>query len=216
MYYLYNLFIDTTISSPMDTMPYIFRIISDEIDDINLYLRCDEILATPFSKKFSTATVDSQRYYGINIDFADIDKILNKEIIVHIHPELLHKILIIIKPDIENAERFYHIEVEELWNTDKITDEYILANFIHAKYFSARKAFTHIDFTVNQYNIETYRQKYIGAVNNTGVPIDKYCDIHYKVWCVEAENISITTWSKMICATLDEPFRDIFLEAFSQ
>lgn len=71
-------------------------------------------------------------------------------------------------------------------------------------------------FTINQYDIGTYRQKYIGAVNNTGVPIDKYCDIHYKIWCVEAENISITTWSKMICATLDEPFRDIFLEAFNK
>lgn len=51
-------------------------------------------------------------------------------------------------------------------------------------------------------------------VGNTGIPIDKYGDQLYKIWCVESDDISINTWSKLVCATLDEPFRDIFLEIF--
>lgn len=216
LYYQYNIFIDPTIGSPLDTMPYTFRIISDEIENANIYLRCDDNLSVPISEKFSTATVDAQKYYGITVDFADIDKLVTKEIIVHLHAELLHKIVLIIKPDTENGIPFYHIEVEQLWNTDKVADKIILATFIHAKYFPNNHVFNHIDFSVNQYDIETYRSKYIGAVNNTGVPVDKHCEVHYKVWCVEAEAISIDTWSKLVCATLDEPFREIFLEAFKQ
>lgn len=214
MYYQYNIFIDPTIGSPTDTMPYTFRIITNEIENANIFMRCDTNLAIPFSEKISTATVDAQKYYGITVNFADVDKLIKKEIVVHIHPELLHKIVLIIKPDTENGIPFYHIEVEQLWNTDGLIEEIILATFIHAKYFPRDEVFKHMDFSVNQYDIETYRSKYIGVVNNTGVPIDKHCDVHYKVWCVEAETISISTWSKIVCATLDEPFREIFLETF--
>jgi len=35
------------------------------------------------------------------------------------------------------------------------------------------------------------------------------------VWCVESDAIEISTWSKLVCATLDEPFRDLFIEMFS-
>lgn len=216
LYYQYNIFIDPTIGSPVDTMPYTFRVITDEIKNPNIYLRCDDNLSVPFCEKLSTATVDAQKYYGITVDFANIDKLVNKEIIVHFHPKLLHKIVLIIKPDTENGMPFYHIEVEQLWNTDKVTDEIILATFIHAKYFPHSHVFNHMDFSVNQYDKETYRSKYMGAINNTGVPVDKHCEVHYKVWCVEAEEISIYTWSKLVCATLDEPFREIFLEAFKQ
>lgn len=214
LYYQYNLFLDTTIGSPLDTMPYTFRIITDEIENKDIFMRCDNNLSVPFNKKYSTATVDAQKYYGITVDFANIEAIINKEIIVHIHPELLHKIVIIIKPDIENGVNFYHIEVEELWNTDNFKDDIILATFIHAKYYPEKHTFTHIDFSINQYDIDTYKAKYAGAVNNTGIPVDKHCEIHYKIWCIEAEKIEISTWSKLVCATLDEPFREIFLETF--
>ena len=214
LYYQYNLFLDTTIGSPLDTMPYTFRIITDEIENKDIFMRCDDNLSVPYDKKYSTATVDSQKYYGITVDFANIEAVINKEIIVHIHPEMLHKIVIIIKPDIENGVNFYHIEVEELWNTDDLKDEIILASFIHAKYHPERHTFSHIDFSINQYDIDTYKAKYAGAVNNTGIPVDKHCEIHYKIWCVEAERIEINTWSKLVCATLDEPFREIFLETF--
>lgn len=212
-YYQYNLFIDPTISSPGAKMPYIFEIITEETNG-DIYLRCDDELAVPASQKFETATTDMQKFYGINVDFANIDKILHKEIIVHTQPSTDHRILVIIKPDFDNDERFYHIEIEELWNTDGLTDKFIMATFLHAKYYPAQTSFTHIDFTVNQYDLETYRQKHTAAKNSTGIPVDKYCDIHYKIWCIEAPEISVQTWSKIVCATLDEPFRDIFLEIF--
>ncbi|HRF70492.1 MAG TPA: hypothetical protein PKV66_03590, partial [Candidatus Pelethenecus sp.] len=214
-YYLYNLFIDSSIGNATDNLPYLFKIMSNEIKDLNLYIRCDEKLAVPFSQKFETASLDYQKYYGPNIDFANINSILQKTITVHFHQTLLHKIVVIIKPDVENEEEFYHIEIEELWNTDDINDSYILANFIHSKYFPHKNIFTHIDFSVNQYDSKTYKEKYIGSVNDTKIPVDKYGDIHYKVWCVESNEISIETWSKIICLTLDEPFRDIFLEIFN-
>lgn len=214
LYYQYNLFLDTTIGFPSDIMPYTFRIITDEIKNKNIYMRCDDNLSVPFSEMYSTATDDSQKFYGITVDFANIDAIIHKEIIVHIHPELLHKILIVIKPDTDNDSHFYHIEVEELWNTSNFRDEIVLATFIHAKYYPHNHTFNHIDFSVNQYDLDTYRAKYIGAVNDTGIPIDKHCEVHYKIWCVEADEITISTWSKLVCATLDEPFREIFLETF--
>ena len=74
--------------------------------------------------------------------------------------------------------------------------------------------FNHIDFSVNQYTKEIFEKKYLDSASDTKVPIDIHADEHYKVWCVEAETISISTWSKIVCATLDEPFREIFLETF--
>lgn len=55
-YYQYNIFLDPTINSPTDTMPYTFRIITDEIVDKDIYLRCDDNLAVPFDMMMSTAT----------------------------------------------------------------------------------------------------------------------------------------------------------------
>lgn len=214
-YYLYNIFIDPTIGAPHAPMPLTFQIINDEIVDKQLYMRCDNNIAVPMDKIFSTATVDHQKYQGITLNFANIEKLLHKEIIVHIHPELLHKILVIIKPDTEkDGTSFYHIEVEELWAPDSISDSKIMATFIHSKFYPEEKCFTHIDFSVNQYEADTYIAKYHGAVNQTKIPIDKYGDVHYKVWCVEAPKITIDTWSKLISATLDDPFRAIFYETF--
>lgn len=217
IYYLYNIFLDPTIGSPLDEMPYTMRILTEEIQNAEIFMRCDNNLAQPFDKKISTATVDAQKYHGITVDFANIESLIhNKEIIVHIHPELLHKIILIIKPDVEDNATFYHIEVEQLWNPEIVKDDIILANYIHAKYFPCTHGFKHIDFSVNQYNINTYKAKYAEMVNDTGIPIDKYGDQHYKIWCVEADNISVLSWSKLVCATLDEPFRELFLETFKQ
>lgn len=213
-YYQYNIFLDPTINSCGDTMPYTFRIITEEIPDKNIFMRCDENLAVPYSEMVSTASVDAQKFHGITLDFKNIETILNNEIIVHIHPTLAHKILMVIKPDSQNQEPFYHIEVEQLWEPTSIRDDIVLATFIHAKYFPQKHTFTHVDFTVNQYTAKVYIAKYQEAVNKTGIPVDKHSDIHYKIWCVEAEYIKAVTWSKLVCATLDEPFREIFLEMF--
>lgn len=214
-YYIYNIFLDTSIGNPSAKMPITLELI-DEIKNKEFYMRCDNNLSVPFDKMFSTATVDFQVFHGITLDFCSIEAILSKEIIVHIDPESYNKILVVVKRDHEGDNAFYHIEVEELWEPSRITDSIIMATFIHAKYFPSKAAFTHIDYSVNEYSADIYRAKYTEAVNDTHIPVDKYCDLHYKIWCVEADSISVKTWSHLVCATLDEPFREIFLETFRE
>lgn len=72
----------------------------------------------------------------------------------------------------------------------------------------------HVDFSVNQYSKAIFEEKFMDAVTDTKVPIDRYGDEHYKIWCVESDVIEISTWSKLVYATLDEPFRDLFIEMF--
>lgn len=214
-YYLYNIFLDTSIELPGDTMPFTMKIITDEILDADIFMRCDDNLSVPFDKMISTATFDFQKSHGITLNFANIESLIqHKEIVVHIHPELFHKVILIIKPDQEENDAFYHIEVEQLWNPDVIKDDIVITNYVHAKYYPSIHNFKHIDFSVNQYDIETYKAKYLEMVNDSGIPIDKHGDQHYKVWCVEANNIAVDTWSKLVASTLDEPFREIFFETF--
>lgn len=213
-YYLYNIFLDTTIGAPTDDVPYTIKIIIEEIPVKNIYLRCDEKVAVPVDAMISTATLDSQKYRGITVDFADIEKLVyKKEIIVHFDPEKLDKVVMIIKSESDKEGRdFYHIEVEELWNPTRVKDTFVITNYIHAQYYPVEKSFNHIDFSVNQYSREVFEKKYMDAVTNTNIPIDRYADEHYKIWCVESDCIEISTWSKLVCATLDEPFRELFLE----
>ncbi|OCS88864.1 hypothetical protein A6K76_13645 [Caryophanon latum] len=190
--------------------------INKEISKANLYFRCDEKVAVPADKMISTATIDFQKYRGITVDFGDLEKLINKkEIIVHYDPKFLDKVVMIIKPDRDpDGRNFYHIEVEELWNPEKVKDNFVLTNYVHAKYYPDKRIFNHIDFSVNQYSAGIFEEKYKDAVTDTDIPIDKYGDEHYKIWCVESETIEISTWSKLVCATLDEPFRELFIEMF--
>lgn len=215
-YYLYNIFFDTTIVDAIDDVPYTIKIINDEIPGRNLFMRCDEKLAVSADKMISTATMDFQKYRGITVDFVDIEKLVHqKEIIVHYSPQNLDKVVMIIKPDVDQeGNNFYHIEVEELWNPVKVMDKFVITNYIHAKYYPDKQAFNHIDFSVNQYSKALFEYKYRDAVTDTNIPIDRYGDEHYKIWCVERDAIEISTWSKLVCATLDEPFRDLFTEMF--
>lgn len=216
-YYLYNIFFDTTIGAAIDDVPYTIKIINEEIPKRKLFFRCDEKVAVPSNKMISTATMDFQKYRGITVDFGDIEKLVNKkEIIVHYDPKYLDKLVMIIKPDIDQEGcSFYHIEVEELWGPEKVRDSFVITNYVHAQYYPDKKVFNHIDFSVNQYSKAIFEEKFKDAVTDTEVPIDKYGEEHYKIWCVENDAIEISTWSKLVCATLDEPFRDLFIEMFS-
>lgn len=216
-YYLYNIFFDTTIGDALDEIPYTIKIINDEIPERNLFFRCDEKVAVPADKMISTATMDFQKYRGITVDFADIEKLVyKKEIVVHYNPEHLDKVVMVIKPDMDwEGCSFYHIEVEELWNPSKAKDSFVITNYIHSQYYPDKKIFNHVDFSVNQYSKTVFEEKYRDAVSDTEILIDKYGDKHYKIWCVESDAIEISTWSKLVCATLDEPFRDLFIEMFS-
>ncbi|WP_349346840.1 hypothetical protein [Priestia megaterium] len=215
-YYLYNLFFDTTIDGPTDNIPYTLKIIQDEIKVKNIFMRCDEKVAVPVNEIFSTATMDFQKFRGITIDFREIEQLVyKKEIIVHFNPESFNKVVMIIKPDTDKKGRiFYHFEVEELWNPIRVKDTIVLTNYIHAQYDPEKKGFNHIDFSVNQYSKEVFEEKYKDAVSETNVPIDRYGQEHYKIWCVEGPKIEIETWCKLVCATLDEPFREVFMEMF--
>ena len=216
-YYLYNIFFDTTIGDAFDEYPYTIKVIMEEIPAGSLFLRCDEKVAVPAIKIISTATIDFQKYRGITVDFGDIEKIVyKKEIIVHYNPDHLNKVLMIIKPDSDaSGHSFYHIEVEELWNPSKANDPFVITNYIHSQFYPDKKCFNHIDFSVNQYGKAVFEEKYKDAVTDTTVPIDKYGEKHYKIWCIESDEIAISTWSKLVYATLDELFRDLFIEMFS-
>ena len=48
--------------------------------------------------------------------------------------------------------------------------------------------------------------------NHTMVPIEKYGDIHYKIWCITGSNLDLELWSKLAYCTLDYPFRKLFVE----
>lgn len=215
MYYLYNLFIDTSIGRWVSEVPLTLEILQ-MIPNPQIYMRCDNILAVPEGQQVYTATVDFQKFRGITLVWSDIENLVfEKELVVHFHQETLNKLLLIIKKDTEPDGTYcYHIEVEELWNPDKVHDDITVVNYIHAKYLPGAKAFNHIDFSVNQYKTEIYRLKYNDAVNDSNVPIDKYADTHYKVWCVESDKIEVGVWSALVSATLDEPFRELFYEMF--
>lgn len=153
-YYLYNIFLDTSIGPPpIAEMPHALHIIQEEVHDMNLYMRCDEKLSVPVDKMISTATIDLQKYRGITLKLIDIEKVIKKkEIIVHYDEERLDKVIMLIKPDIDkNGLKFFHIEVEELWNPEKIRDWFVITNYIHAQYYPSNRSFNHIDFSVNQY-----------------------------------------------------------------
>jgi hypothetical protein len=216
-YFLYNIFFDTSISSSFSEVPSTIQIIFSEVNQPKFEMRLDNKLAVPVSKMVTTATVDAQVFRGIQLNFADINRLVNrKEIIVHFDPDTMNKVVMIIKEDNDNGEPFFHIEIEELWNPDYVNDDLVLLNFIHAKYYPATNSFNHIDFSVNQYSKSVYSDKFTDNPNITGISIDRYCDIHYKIWCVEARFIPIETWSKLVVNTLDEPFRDLFFEMFTQ
>lgn len=216
-YYLYNIFLDISIGKFMAKMPITLEIVN-LIPNINIYMRCDEVLAVNKGEALFTATVDFQVYRGIKVALSDLENIIGKkEIVIHYNPTTLDKLLLIVKKDTEsNGELCYHIEIEELWNPEYIRDGIVTLNYIHAKYVPAKKGFIHIDYSVNQYITSVYKLKYYDMVNESNVPVDKYADVHYKIWCVEGEFIEIKYWSSLVSATLSEPFRKLFFEMFPE
>jgi hypothetical protein len=216
-YYLYNIFLDTSIGSPNSKAPKTIEIIQRVKPPVQILTRCDENLAIPYSRMVSTATVDFQKWRGITLNFDNITEQLKsgKETIVHYDPETLHKIFVFIKCGAdETGEEFYHVNIEQLWNPDKFVDaeDMIMTNYIHGTYYPACEAFEHIDFSVNQYSREIFESKYRDAEKITGVSIGMYGNVHYKIWCARGKNLIPTVWADLVCASLDVPFREIFME----
>lgn len=215
-YYLYNLFLDGSIGNAFSSMPLTLEILS-MMSSVSIRMRCDKHLSVLSEEKIETATADSQKFRGIQLVWAEIDELVyGKETVVHGDPDSLHKLLLTISRDKEDGDEFFHIGIEELWNPDKSSnnDEIVTLNFVHAKYFPSKQAFTHIDFSVNQYKKEIYELKYADASNSKHISINQYSDIHYKIWCVEGSSIEIGIWSSLVSATLNTPFRKLFFEMF--
>jgi hypothetical protein len=216
-YYLYNIFLDTSIGSPIAYAPKTIEIIRSVKPPVRILTRCDENLAVPYSRMVSTATVDFQKWRGITINFDNITEQMKsgKETIVHFDPQTLHKILVYVKRGAnENGEEFYHVNVEQLWNPVIFVgaEDVIITNYIHGTYYPTHEMFEHIDFSVNQYSREIFEAKYRDAEKLTGVSIGEYGNLHYKIWCVRGDHLIPTVWSDLVCSSLDLPFRSIFME----
>lgn len=187
------------------------------LSDVSIKMRCDRNVSVLSEKKIETATMDFQKFPGIQLVWGDIEQLVNgKETVVHGDPDSLHKLLLTISRDKEDGVTFFHIGIEELWNPNKLlnNDDIIALNFIHAKYFPSKQIFTHIDFSVNQYKKEIYALKYADVSNNQHISINQYSDIHYKIWCVEGPSIEVGIWSSLVSVTLNTPFRKLFYEMF--
>lgn len=216
-YYLYNIFLDTSIGSPIANAPKTIEIIRSIKPPVQILMRCDENLVVPYSQMISTATVDFQKWSGITLDFDNITELMKrgKETIVHFDPQTLHKILVYVKRGAdETGAEFYHVNVEQLWNPDIFVgaENVIITNYVHGTYYPAREAFEHIYFSVNQYSREIFESKYRDAEKQTGVSIGVYGDLHYKIWCARGDNLIPAVWADLVCSSLDEPFRSIFME----
>ena len=216
-YYLYNIFLDTSIGSPVADAPKTIEIIRSVKPPVQILTRCDENLAVPYSRMVSTATVDFQKWRGITLNFNNITEQMKsgKETIVHFDPQTLHKILVYVRHGAdETGAEFYHVNVEQLWNPDIFVgaEDVIITNYIHGTYYPAHETFEHIDFSVNQYSREIFEAKYRDAEKLTGVSIGVYGNLHYKIWCARGDNLIPAVWADLVCASLDAPFRSIFME----
>lgn len=216
-YYLYNIFLDTSIGSPASDAPKTIEIIQRIKPNVQILTRCDENLAVLYSRMVSTATTDFQKWRGITLNFDNITEQIKsgKETIVHFDPQTLHKILVYIKRGTdETGAEFYHVNVEQLWNPEifESDEDVIITNYIHGTYYPTCEAFEHIDFSVNQYSREIFEAKYSDAEKITGVSIGAYGNLHYKIWCVRGDNLSYVVWADLVCSSLDAPFRNIFME----
>lgn len=215
-YYLYNLFLDDSTGKPAATMPITVEILS-KLSNVSIKMRCDGNVSVLSEKKIETATMDFQKFRGIQLVWGDIEQLVyGKETVVHGDPDSLHKLLLTISRDKEDGITFFHIGIEELWNPDELlhNDDIIALNFVHGKYFPSKQIFTHIDFSVNQYKKEIYTLKYADASNNQHISINQYSDIHYKIWCVEGPSIEVGIWSSLVSVTLNTLFRKLFYEMF--
>ncbi len=216
-YYLYNIFFDTSLGNPTSKTPATIDIIKNIEIDLEIRMRCDRNLAVPISKMVNTATTDFQKWRGITLNFGNFEnQLINaKETIVHYDENTMHKVLVYIKRGTDHTGKiFYHLNVEQLWNPGILLndEEIVITNYVHGTYYPESETFEHIDYSVNQYEKAVYKEKYHDSAETSGVSIGEYGNHHYKIWCVRGRNLTSRIWAELVCATLDVPFRRIFME----
>lgn len=220
-FYLYHLFIPKDKLNIIDNMPAIFNILSTEapLNNSDFYLRLDERLAVP-KESIISGSLNFEKFRGLNFLFDRTKLTANKNIIVHGNLETLDKLLMVIKKDYDSIlqEEVWHIEVESLPNLQDKPRESVRVSFIHGMYYPLKKSFRHIDFTINEYPYKYFNEKF-QDVSNSEITIDAYTktkDSHYKIWCIENNEINEETWYKLVYLSLPSVFRQLFDEIISK
>ena len=80
-------------------------------------------------------------------------------------------------------------------------------------YYPDEDIFTHIDYTKNQYDIDTYLNKYSDC--NEDMPIDTYTssnELHYKIWCIEGGKYSREMWYRLMVVSLNQEYVELLDE----
>ena len=215
-FYLYNFFTNTKPLRFGDSVPAFIRIFEDDIKDGDILYRIDENLSVPKEQAISYSSLDFERYRGPQFRFSDSILQDKKTIIVHYNEETMDKLLMVVKKQEtdDNSEPFWHIEIEVLPNVDVNTckSKFKLTVFLHGIYYPQKDIFTHIDYTINQYNIEDYIAKYSDC--DKDIPIDFYAEreSHYKIWCMENGLYSKETWYKLVKVSLPPLYQELFDE----
>ena len=208
--YLYCIFTNTKPINFGDTMPGFAKIITENVKGGNILLRLDERLALPKDQAISYSSLDYAKYRGPQFHFKDSTLKMERNITVHIDEKTLNKLLLVIKQRFDDKENkpFWHIEIETLPFKDPATKgKYCITTFLHGMYFPDEDIFTHIDYTRNQYEMQTYLKKYADCIDE--VPIDTYTDsskLHHKIWCIEGGRYSREVWYKLMVTSLNDGY----------
>lgn len=217
-FFLYNVFLDTSIGNISTKVPKTIEVIKKYSDDSTyIFMRKDGVLSVPRDKKVTSATTDMQKLRGITLNLENLEAQIKfgKNVIVHYCPKTMHKVVVVIKPsETCTHEKFYNITVEQLWSPNSLcaSESVVLTNFVHGCYYPSKKSFDHLDYSVNQYDKDIFLKKYQDSISSTSVSIEQYSSMHYKVWCIKGNHLSLKLWAELTICTLDEPFREIFAE----
>lgn len=200
--YLYNILTNIIPVSFGDVMPGFARVISEQREVGNILLRLDDRLALPEEQAISYSTLNFEKYRGPQFHFKDTLLKTSKTISVHFNGKTMDKLLMVVKQKFDEKENksFWHIELETLpYRNRESKGKYCITTFLHGMYYPDEDIFTHIDYTKNQYDIDTYLNKYSDC--NEDMPIDTYTssnELHYKIWCIEGGKYSRETWYRLM------------------
>lgn len=140
----------------------------------------------------------------------------SKTISVHFNGKTMDKLLMVVKQKFDEKENksFWHIELETLpYRNRESKGKYCITTFLHGMYYPDEDIFTHIDYTKNQYDIDTYLNKYSDC--NEDMPIDTYTssnELHYKIWCIEGGKYSRETWYRLMVVSLNQEYVELLDE----
>lgn len=214
--YLYNILTNIIPVSFGDVMPGFARVISEQREVGNILLRLDDRLALPEEQAISYSTLNLEKYRGPQFHFKDTLLKTSKTISVHFNGKTMDKLLMVVKQKFDEKENksFWHIELETLpYRNRESKGKYCITTFLHGMYYPDEDIFTHIDYTKNQYDIDTYLNKYSDC--NEDMPIDTYTssnELHYKIWCIEGGKYSRETWYRLMVVSLNQEYVELLDE----